>query len=71
MIDGEGTVPTSVSPLIDLIPGGNHNAYKDKNNRGADPVPASEVNIVGKIAGDVTLLRKAKGASTIRLEKAL
>jgi uncharacterized protein len=37
---------------------------------GLDPVPASEVNIVGKIAGDVTLLRKAKGASTIRLEKA-
>lgn len=38
---------------------------------GADPVPASEVNIVGKIIGDVTLLRKAKGASTIKLEKAL
>ena len=40
-------------------------------SRGADPVPASEVNIVGKIKGDATLLRKAKGASTIRLEKAL
>lgn len=38
---------------------------------GADPVPASEVNIVGKIIGDAALLRKAKGASTIRLEKAL
>lgn len=37
---------------------------------GADPVPASEVNIVGKIRGDATLLRKAKGASTIRVEKA-
>ena len=40
-------------------------------NRGADPVPASQVNIVGKITGDATLLRKAKGASTIRVEKVL
>ncbi len=40
-------------------------------SRGADPVPASEVNIVGKIRGDATLLRKAKGASTIRVEKVL
>jgi uncharacterized protein len=38
-------------------------------SRGTDPVPASEVNIVGKITGDATLLRKVKGASTIRLEK--
>ena len=38
-------------------------------SRGTDPVPASEVNIVGKIAGDATVLRKTKGASTIRLEK--
>jgi uncharacterized protein len=36
---------------------------------GADPVPASEVNLVGKIRGDATLLKKAKGASIIRLEK--
>jgi len=40
-------------------------------SNGTDPVPASEVNIVGKIVGDATLLRKAKGASTIRLEKVL
>jgi len=40
-------------------------------SRGTDPVPASEVNIVGKITGDATLLRKAKGASTIRVEKLL
>jgi hypothetical protein len=53
------------------ISGGNLNADKGKNNRGADPVPASEANIVGKTKGDVTLLRKAKSASTIRLEKAL
>jgi hypothetical protein len=38
---------------------------------GADPVPASKVNIVGKIIGDATLLRKVKDASTIRLEKVL
>jgi len=40
-------------------------------SKGADPVPASEVNIVGKIIGDATLLRKVKDASTIRLEKVL
>ncbi len=40
-------------------------------SRSTDPVPASEVNIVGRIVGDAPLLRKAKGASTIRVEKAL
>lgn len=38
-------------------------------SRGADPVPASEVNVVGKVRGDTTLLRKAESALTIRLEK--
>jgi hypothetical protein len=38
-------------------------------SRGPEPVPASEVNIVGRIAGDATRLRKAKGAKKIRLEK--
>jgi len=35
---------------------------------GLDPVPASEVNLVGKITGDATVLRKAKGAAKIRIE---
>ena len=35
---------------------------------GNDPVPASEVNRVGKITDDPLLLRKAKGARTIRIE---
>lgn len=39
-------------------------------SKGDDPVPASEVNIVGRITSDATLLRKAKGASSIKLEKA-
>jgi len=34
-----------------------------------EPAPASEVNIVGKIIGDATIFRKAKGASVIRLER--
>jgi len=38
-------------------------------SRGNDPVPASEVNLVGKVLGDATVLKKAKGASTIILEK--
>ena len=36
---------------------------------GPNPVPASEVNLVGKILGDATVLRKAKGVSKIRIEK--
>ena len=38
-------------------------------SRGPEPVPASEVNLVGKITGDSALLRKAKGATRIRIEK--
>jgi hypothetical protein len=38
-------------------------------SKGAEPVPASEVNIVGKIIGDATILRKTKGARVIRLER--
>lgn len=34
---------------------------------GPDPVPASEVNVVGRIKGDHTLLRKCRGAKVIRL----
>jgi hypothetical protein len=36
---------------------------------GIDPVPASEVNLVGRITDDAALLRKAKGAVKIRIEK--
>jgi uncharacterized protein len=36
---------------------------------GPDPVPASEVNIVGRITADATLLRKAKGKGEIRIER--
>jgi hypothetical protein len=37
---------------------------------GADPVPASDVCLIGRITDDATLLRQAKGARTIRIEKA-
>jgi len=36
---------------------------------GPEPVPASDVNMVGKIIGDATSLRKAKGALKIKIEK--
>jgi len=36
---------------------------------GSDPVPASEVNVVGKISGDATVLRSAKGKGPIRIYK--
>lgn len=38
-------------------------------SKGPDPVPASEVNLVGRITGDATFLRKAKGAARIRIDK--
>lgn len=37
---------------------------------GSEPVPASEVNLVGRIVGDAAILRTAKGASSVRIEKA-
>jgi hypothetical protein len=36
---------------------------------GPEPVPASNVNVVGKIIGDATSLRKVKGASMIRIDR--
>ncbi len=39
-------------------------------SKGPDPVPASNVNIVGRITGDADMLRKAKGASKLRIEMA-
>lgn len=38
-------------------------------SRGSDPVPASAVNLVGRISGDATVLKKAKGAGKIRIER--
>jgi len=35
---------------------------------GSDPVPASEVNLVGRLLEDPTLLKKEKGAAKIRIE---
>jgi hypothetical protein len=35
---------------------------------GSDPVPASAVNLVGKIIDDATVLRNAKGAVKIRID---
>ncbi|HUH67359.1 MAG TPA: cyclophilin-like fold protein [Syntrophales bacterium] len=36
---------------------------------GADPVPASAVNLVGKLLDDAQLLTKTKGADTITIKK--
>lgn len=35
---------------------------------GVEPVPASEVCLIGRITDDATLLRSARGARTIRIE---
>lgn len=37
---------------------------------GADPVPASAVCLIGRITGNAADLKKARGARTIRIEKA-
>jgi uncharacterized protein len=37
-------------------------------SKGPDPVPASEVNLVGKIIGDATILKKVIGSAKIRIE---
>jgi hypothetical protein len=36
---------------------------------GSDPVPASAVNLVGRITGDTVVLKKAKGAKKIQIER--
>lgn len=36
---------------------------------GPEPVPADRVNIIGRITGDVAVLRSVLGASAIRLDK--
>lgn len=38
------------------------------HSNGADPVPASAVNLIGRIRGNPASLRKARGAILIRIE---
>jgi len=37
---------------------------------GADTAPAGDVCLMGRVTDDPTLLREARGARTIRIEKA-
>ncbi len=37
-------------------------------SKGSDPVPASEVNLVGRIIGDATVMKKEINAGKIRVE---
>lgn len=38
-------------------------------SKGKEPVPASAVNLVGRIRGDATALKRAKGAKRILIER--
>ncbi len=38
-------------------------------SRGPDPVPASDVNLVGRFRDDPSPLKRVKGAATIRIER--
>jgi hypothetical protein len=39
-------------------------------SKGSDPVPASAVNLVGAINGDASILKRAKRATEICIERA-
>ncbi len=70
-LDGSATTKVAVGD-IGYWPPGNALAVffgPTPMSRGPEPVPASEVNLVGRITGDPTLLRKAKGATRIRIER--
>ena len=71
-LDETATVKVSVGD-IGYWPPGNALAIffgPTPMSNGPEPVPASAVAIVGKITGDTNLLRSAKGATKIRIEKA-
>ena len=71
-LDETATVKVSVGD-IGYWPPGNALAIffgPTPMSNGPEPVPASAVAIVGKITGDTNLLRSAKGAAKIRIEKA-
>jgi hypothetical protein len=36
---------------------------------GQDPVPADRVNVIGRILGDASVLRRVMEVSTIRIER--
>jgi len=38
-------------------------------SKGSDPVPASAVNLVGAISGDASILKRAEGATEIRIAR--
>ncbi len=71
-LDETATVKVSVGD-IGYWPPGNALAIffgPTPMSNGPEPVPASAIAIVGKITGDTNLLRSAKGATKIRIEKA-
>lgn len=70
-LDGSATTKVAVGD-IGYWPPGNALAIffgPTPMSRGPEPVPASEVNLVGRITGEPTLLKKTKGAARIRIEK--
>jgi hypothetical protein len=70
-LDGSATTKVAVGD-IGYWPPGNALAFffgPTPMSRGPEPVPASEVNLVGKITGNAALLKETKGATRIRIEK--
>lgn len=68
-LDGTATTAVTIGD-IGYWPPGNALAIffgPTPMSRGSEPVPASEVNLVGRVTGDPKLLRKAKGSAKIRI----
>ncbi len=70
-LDDTATIKVAVGDIGYWPPGNSLAIFFGRTpmSKGPEPVPASKVNIVGKIDGDATLLRKARGAKKIRIER--
>jgi hypothetical protein len=70
-LDDTATIKVSIGD-IGYWPLGNAIAIffgRTPMSTGPDPVPASAVNMVGRILDDATILKQEKGATRIRIEK--
>jgi hypothetical protein len=70
-LDGTATTKVRVGDIGYWPPGRALAIFFGKTpmSTGDDPVPASEVNIVGRIDGDATVLKGVKDAGIISIEK--
>ncbi|MGD2079866.1 MAG: cyclophilin-like fold protein [Nitrospirota bacterium] len=70
-LDGTATTRVRVGDIGYWPPGGALAVFFGPTpaSTSDDPVPASEVNLVGRIRGDATLLRRAADARVIKMKR--